>query len=148
MRGLGPGEEQGRDADAGEAVGRPVPALFDVSLSDDRGNAGYALGPVWCRPPCRDLIFREPGFGAHLNKNALAVARRDPLLDSIEGTGRVPQTQARLVEDEGSQRRQISGSAKGAVAPQEEPNSTTGCPVRAATASTTAATSLNSRSAE
>jgi hypothetical protein len=73
--------------DAGEAFGLPVPALFDASLSDDRVDAGDALRPVWCRPPFRDLILREPGCGPHLNKKALAVARRHPLLDSIEGTG-------------------------------------------------------------
>ena len=114
-RGLGSGEEQGGDGDAGEAFRLPAPALFDASLSDDCVDAGDALGPIWCRPPFRDLIFREPGCGAHLNEQALTVARPDPLLDSIEGTGRVPPAQAGLVEDEGSKRWQLWGGAEGAV---------------------------------
>jgi hypothetical protein len=47
-----------------------------------------------------------------------------------------------------STRRQRSEAPKAQLAPQEWPNSTTGWPVRDATASTTAATSVNSRSAE
>jgi hypothetical protein len=86
-RGLGSGEEQCGDGDAGEAFGLPVPALFDASLSDDRVDAGDALRSDWRRPPFRDLTLREPRCGPHLNKKAFAVARRDPLLDPIEGTG-------------------------------------------------------------
>ena len=43
-RGLRAGEEQGGDGDAGNAVGLPVPALIDTSLSDDHGDAGDPLG--------------------------------------------------------------------------------------------------------
>jgi hypothetical protein len=94
----------------------PVPALFDASLSGHRGGGGDALLPVRCRPPFGDLIFCEPGnLGRHLNYGALVVSRRDPLLDSVDGTARVLQAQARLIEDEASQRRQISGSTESAA---------------------------------
>jgi len=89
-RRLGSGEEQGGDGDAGEVFGLPVPVLFDPRLSDGRRGGGDALGPIWCRPPFRDLLFCEPDLPPHLNKGALVVARRDPLLHSVEGTGQLP----------------------------------------------------------
>jgi hypothetical protein len=59
-RRLGSGEEQRGDGDASKALGLPVPVLFDPRLPDGRGDGGDALGPIWCRPPFRDLLFCKP----------------------------------------------------------------------------------------
>jgi hypothetical protein len=103
-RGLRSGDEQGGHGDPGYGFGLPVPVLFDAGLSGHRGGGGDTLGPVWCRPALRDLLFGEPGnLGCHLNYGALVVTRRDALFHSVDGTGRIPQAQAGLIEDEGPQ---------------------------------------------
>jgi len=63
------------------------------SIRDSRTAVGAVAtrwDQFWCRPPFRDLLFCEPDLPPHLNKGALVVARRDPLLHSVEGTGQLP----------------------------------------------------------